>query len=464
MSAVTDTAGALAAFIISSDPQYPRTPENGDAEEPRGALNKNGALAMLQANYRNMQNYRDTHPNRIVPVLVNGDITEFGDKGDGDGETQLSIMTEYVFPLLGDKEEDKELLLIGLGNHDYDNNVNDTADNGAAGGMLEWFPGAKPTTAEGDFDWRENFYDGWTGDIWYLFSSYAYAVEKNDPAVPGATYRFIQLNNFPEYARHFETGSAIGDEHIYNVTTSTKWLAAQLKIAGDKQQIVIVSMHQNLMGPAVRSLLEDANVTLVCVGHTHQISTKIEGTPALPIVNSGASFKGDYLIAEAEGGTLNIYAVKNNDHSQKSPIGSVPLKIANSTISQDDIGRYVTFEKDYEDYTEGVGAYVTLAKQGVYYMQPDDYFNDSVDSCTINRADAGTVFTVYDHPGDKDTEGGDFDPHDDDYAVITIKKTLVQPIEVSTFEEDFENEFISVKAHYENGLDGKISRVAVKRE
>ncbi|QWA27713.1 metallophosphoesterase [Pseudomonas sp. RC3H12] len=468
-----NTNGGLSAFIISSDPQFPRRWVDGKEEYKTDAASKAAALETLQANYSDMQAYRDANKDKLIPVLVNGDITEYGDKKNGPGDSFLTVMRDDVFPILGDKDN----VLIGLGNHGYDNNINDTADNGAAGGMLEWFPKAKPKTwlpedqNEGDkesddsdnnFDWRHNFYDGWTGDIWYPFSSYSYAVEKKDPSVTGTTYRFIQLNNYPEYARHFETGSFVGDEHIYNVTPSTAWLAQQLKRAGEKNQIVIVSMHQNRMSGAIRTLLESANVTLVCVGHTHGISSRIGGTANLPIVNSGASFKGTYLIAEAEGDSLNIFAVSDNDHGSKKSIGSVPLKVANSNVPQDDVGRYVVFERDDDGYIDGIAAYVSLAKSDVYYLNKDSYFNDLVESCTINRADEGTEITVYDHPGDKDMDGGDFGHYDDDYAVITIKKALTQPIKITTFEEDYEDEFISLKAHYVNGLDHKISRVSVK--
>ncbi|MFJ4389891.1 hypothetical protein [Pseudomonas soli] len=468
-----NTTGGLSAFIISSDPQFPRRWVNGKEEYKTDASSKAAALAVLKANYRDMQSYRDAKNGKIIPVLVNGDITEYGDKKEGPGDSFLTVMKDDVFSILGNKDN----ILIGLGNHGYDNNVNNTADNGAAGGMLEWFPKAKPETwlpedqnpgdkksddNDNNFDWRHNFYDGWTGDIWYPFSSYSYAVEKKDPSVPGTTYRFIQLNNYPEYARHFETGFFVGDEHIYNVKPSTEWLAKQLKRAGEKKQIVIVSMHQNLMSDSIRALLESANVTLVCVGHTHGLSGRIGGTPELPIVNSGASFKSQYLIAEAEGQSLKIFGVLNNDHGSKKFIGSVPLKIASSSVSQDDVGRYVTFKKSYERYTEGVAAYVSLAKSDVYYLNKDEYFNDLVDECIINRADEGTEITVYDHPGNKDKEGGDFDPHNDDYAVITIKKKLTEPVKITTFERDHENEFISVDAHYKNGLNFKISRVSVK--
>ncbi|WP_178125830.1 metallophosphoesterase [Pseudomonas sp. EMN2] len=465
-----NVTGGLFSFIISSDPQYPRTEEGYDTDPEK----KKEALDFLIANYSDMQRYRDTHNNRVIPVLVNGDITEFGDKSDEPvgGRTYLTEMKESVFPILGDKNN----VLIGLGNHGYDNNVNDSADNGAAGGMLEWFPGAKPRTwvdedeppgqgesdeNDSNFDWRHNFYDGWTGDIWYVFGSYAYAVEKKDPGLSGATYRFIQLNNYPEYARHFETGSFVGDEHIYNVTPSTGWLALQLQRAAEKRQIVIVSTHQQLLPRAILDLLESSNVTLICVGHTHSLSTSIGGTPQLPIVNSGASFLGHYLIAEAAGESLNIYAVTGNNHSQKTSIGTVPLKVANGHVPQTDIGRYAIFETQ-DEWTNNIGAYVSLAKGEVYYLHSDGYFNDLVVSCTINRADQGTVITVFDHPGDEDVEGGDFDHYNDDYAVITIKRTLNHPIRIPSFEVDMENDFFSLKTHYVNGLDRKISRVSVK--
>ena len=425
----SNTTGGLSSFIISSDPQFPRRLVNGKEEYETDAASKAAALDVLKRNYNDMQAYRDSHKGKTIPVLVNGDITEYGDKKGGPGDSFLTVMKESVLSILGDKND----VLIGLGNHGYDNNVNDTADNGGAGGMLEWFPKAKPNTWREDdqngeeesddndnnFHWRHNFYDGWTGDIWYPFSSYAYAVEKKDPNVSGATYRFIQLNNYPEYARHFETGFFLGDEHVYNVIPSTKWLAEQLKRAGEKKQIVIVSMHQAIMSGPMKELLESANVTLVCVGHTHRVSSEIGGTAGLPVVNSGSSFYGTYLIAEAKGESLEVFAVRDNDHSKKTSIGSVPLKIANSDVAEEDVGRYLIFEKDDEEYTDGIAAYVTLAKSEVYRFHTDEYVYNLSKSCTINRADAGTEIIVFSLQG---VDDDDYEPADGDYAVITVKK------------------------------------------
>jgi inactivated superfamily I helicase len=59
-----------------------------------------------------------------VPVVVNGDITEYG---HGNERSAMQAMFRKMAAGVGGP-----LLLPGLGNHDYENNVDDCSNNGCA--------------------------------------------------------------------------------------------------------------------------------------------------------------------------------------------------------------------------------------------------------------------------------------------------------------------------------------------
>lgn len=78
--------------------------------------------------------------------------------------------------------------------------------------------------------------------------------------------------------------------------------------------------------------------------------------------------------------------------------------------------------------------------------------NDEIRSVKLHGVNAGTIIKVYDNPDAH---------HDDDWTEITVKKWK-EDITIRTFEKSYENDYIKVKFHHDNGLDGKISHVKIK--
>ena len=451
----------LTAFIVSSDPQYPRTMKNGEEyySSKMPQEDRDSALSNIKNQYYNMQSYRNSKVGKIVPVIINGDITEFGDKEESflTNRTYLNRMTELAFPILGNKNQ----VLISLGNHDYENNVDDSMDNGAAGGMLEWFPKDKPYTSSINFDLEEDsHYQFPIGTTYTKKGSYSYSVTFKDSQMgSGATpIRFINLNNYLGYYKYFETGkSGIGHKHQYSITSAYNWLKQQLISAANNNEIVIVNNH-DYYNMSYKEILDQFNVSAIFVGHTHELSNKIEyyNSYKTPIINSGSTFKGDYIIAESvkmsDGSTsLDIFAVKNNNYSAKTKIGTIPLKVAvdNSTINPSD--EYVTLYEGNNATQANLGT-ISLTTNASYNFKKTHYPNDEARSCKINSAKKNRFIRFYDSP-----DGAT----NDDYVSIYVKKDIKLPITISSFESSFENEYLKVIYTRKNGLDGKVSRAEV---
>ena len=80
--------------------------------------------------------------------------------------------------------------------------------------------------------------------------------------------------------------------------------------------------------------------------------------------------------------------------------------------------------------------------------------NDETRSMRIYSAEAGTTIKVYDSPS-----GGT----NDDYTIIKIKRDISHAVDLDTYEKDYEDDFIQVRYHHDNGLDGKVSYFSVEQ-
>ncbi len=78
--------------------------------------------------------------------------------------------------------------------------------------------------------------------------------------------------------------------------------------------------------------------------------------------------------------------------------------------------------------------------------------NDEARSAKILEAKAGTKITVYDDPS-----GGT----GDDRTEIQVKKNIQTPRIINTFEGSFEDEYLKVTFHRDNGLNGKVSSARI---
>jgi hypothetical protein len=75
--------------------------------------------------------------------------------------------------------------------------------------------------------------------------------------------------------------------------------------------------------------------------------------------------------------------------------------------------------------------------------------NDEARSCSLHDLPVGAVVRFFDNPKGK---------KDDDWCEITVKKSHQQYC-VGSFERTYEDDFVRVTYHKDNGLDGKVSRM-----
>lgn len=217
-----------------------------------------------------------------VPVVINGDITEFGHGGE---RSAVQKMFRKMAVGVGGP-----LMLPGLGNHDYDNNVNDCANNGCARDavcdQIAWVQAMGPVNA---FDYRyEN--DTHEGSLSY--------------SVTVGRVRIIQLNNEPTYERQWSTGGgwSFKPKRHFNITRSLDWLEQQLKEASANGEIMLVNMHisEHWADPYLRhskvpKLFETYGVTAVFSGHKHWNLGKYHAFGNVPHFKAGALNAGTYL-------------------------------------------------------------------------------------------------------------------------------------------------------------------------
>lgn len=78
--------------------------------------------------------------------------------------------------------------------------------------------------------------------------------------------------------------------------------------------------------------------------------------------------------------------------------------------------------------------------------------NDEARSLKLNEVKP-SIIGIYD-----DSNGG----QNDDYTTITVKKQTPANYVLSSFEQSFDNDYVNVQFHRNNGLDGNVSYITIK--
>ena len=202
------------AMIFASDSQYPRTLDNPN--DPAGSA------AALRRVFADMADYR-RRAGGPVPLVVNGDLTEYahGDQRD---------FLQGLFPKLAGGSGEP-LMLPGLGNHDYGNNVDDCTNNGCARDAIcdhvYWVDEIGPVTE--DYHYARPLHEG----------SFSYMVYVGGIAL-------IQLNDSPFYEREFGTGTGVpgDDKRRFQITSSLRWLEGALRKARQDNKSIFINLHK----------------------------------------------------------------------------------------------------------------------------------------------------------------------------------------------------------------------------
>ena len=79
--------------------------------------------------------------------------------------------------------------------------------------------------------------------------------------------------------------------------------------------------------------------------------------------------------------------------------------------------------------------------------------NDDARSAKLKWVKPGTKIKVYDDPGG--------DPDEDDWTEIKVKR-LFKYRTIDSFEDSYEDDYVKVTYHKDNGLDGKVSHMRIE--
>lgn len=229
-------------FIMASDAQYEWTPENDEINHMNGFgandAYKNDAKTYAQKQVSSFKLYKELaieNNCEFKGVMMNGDLVDFNENKAGDRD--VDYFRKYY-------EKEISPFFVGLGNHDYENNVNKTYQNRGATDMVKCirrniFEKNHGKIVGCQFLKLDDFDTGLANEQTRFWGSYSYVIEVDD-------VRIIQLNNSPHYTNEWSSYETHSDNRRFPCTiiNSLRWLEVQLYKAAEKNKAVIVCMHK----------------------------------------------------------------------------------------------------------------------------------------------------------------------------------------------------------------------------
>lgn len=428
-----------ASVIFASDSQYPRVKlEDGSEGSDRGISQRK-----LREVFTSISRLRGE--STYTPVFINGDLTDFGH-----GEERRDVQS--LFPVMNGAVGGP-LFFPGLGNHDYENNVEDCANNGCARDSIcdvsRWVNEFHPSALAPKFSDSKGSEDRLRGSLSY--------------SVTVGQVHFIQLNNYITYRKTFKSlVEGFWGEATYRIDSSLRWLAGDLREARKKGLIIIMNLHNRdgsmdtAADAKIRQLVESYGVSAVFVGHYHDQlgyypTARFGG---VPVFQSGALFKDQSLKVgfNYQNMTANVEAWTGDGLQQ---IRTFPLKAGASLPS---------LVNDFSDseivFYEGNGGNqkvvcdVPIGTNNIRFsMKQYGCSNDEARSLIIMKAKQHTFISVY---GNYDQNGNQ------GYATIEVKQDILLPEVVGSFDRTVEHPNWKIIKYGPEGLDGKISSAWVR--
>ncbi|QZA96323.1 metallophosphoesterase [Pseudomonas mandelii] len=295
-------------MIFASDTQYPWT-DKLDRREPESDADFNTRSKWLvETQFASIADFRKNHAQSHVPLMINGDITAFG---HGWQRSYMNSMLKKYFN--GD-------FLYGLGNHDYENNVDDCFSNNCAAGSIVEFKEHHENKVD-NFDLKI------TGNFLSRLYSGSLAYSKNIGDV-----HMVQLNNEPTYAT--KIAHALNPT-TFDITSTLDWLENDLRVARTQGYAIIINMHKPLemMGNSEQEwrfyqMIRKYEVTAIFAGHLHDQGGDAYEVNGVPMYLSGATSQQTYLVASfsEDRKQLQINLVTDNQWQSRKLLDTVPVK------------------------------------------------------------------------------------------------------------------------------------------
>lgn len=309
-------------LAVTSDPQFPWKNE-GDIPSSGNEID-DSRVSIPQA-YQSINKYHATKA-ALSGVIVNGDVTAFGHGWQWDYmHEQLATLKPPVF--------------MGLGNHDYQNNVNDCAQNGCVRNSLNAFEKYLPANVNVDRSVR--YYYEFPANYKEFKGSYAWSKEING-------VHFVFLNNEPTYS--FEASGYNGSEarnERFKIASAISWLDANLAQARANGKPIVLVYHKpgdfketdGFTRARFEEMVRKYKVSMIFWGHLHGAGSAPQrhvfgGATA---VFSGSASTQTYLIAKFDKikGQVNVYLSKKGNIDNMPLVVSAPLMSPKENLAPD---------------------------------------------------------------------------------------------------------------------------------
>ncbi|MBC8999982.1 metallophosphoesterase [Pseudomonas sp. N40(2020)] len=296
-------------MVFASDTQYPWT-DKTDSQQPESDADfKVRSKWLVETQLASIAAFRNSQGGQAqVPLMINGDITAFG---HGWQRSYMKAALDQHF---------KGEYLYGLGNHDYENNVDDCFSNSCAAGSIVEFK-----------EHHENKVNNFDLKITSGFLSNTYSGSLAYSTNIGEVH-LVQLNNEPTYTARIAHAL---NPTTFNINSALDWLEKDLSTAKTQGYAIIINMHKpfDMQGNEAqlrrfREMLDKYQVTAVFAGHLHQDGGSSYWLGNVPMYLSGATSQQTYLITSftEDRKQLQIYLVENNKWQNRKLIDTIPVK------------------------------------------------------------------------------------------------------------------------------------------
>ncbi len=236
------------------------------------------------------------HRRKIVATIINGDLTAFGSQHD---------YLDFFKSIWGASNIGVSHLYPGLGNHDYENNVNDCWRNQCAIYMLDYFYKrikSDPFISFFDAQMGDNGTDfkWWSGSL-----AYSWNIGK---------FHFVQLNNYPSYTREWYNDNITKFAHT-KISAGTGIMDKDLADSDTNKEPVILNFHRTedfvFSDQALIQKLDKHKVAAIFNGHVHNasgqyrtVTTKLGSVPAFI---AGTPMEGQFMLVQLRDKRLCIW-------------------------------------------------------------------------------------------------------------------------------------------------------------
>lgn len=305
-------------FIMAADPQYEWGPDKDDSVGMGSGGEWKGLPGITKENcwyysdysvlakkqVESMNKLIAANPD-IVGVMFNGDLVDYNEWKSVAEDMDLDGFKEIYSKI-------QKPMYCGLGNHDYDMNVDDSGDQLPPSDMVDFLI----SNIEANNVTNKDFlcvdsYEGAslcrtiTGSLSYSFDIY--------------NVHFVQLNNYPGFTVDWSSYiSRYARRYRVTIKDCYDWLKADLNKARNEGKAIIVCQHQlwfdsdnqNIVSIREKyiNLYNEYGVSAVFVGHEHKYFGAVRNYKNLkcPAFYCGATSQCNYILIEVDSETCKL--------------------------------------------------------------------------------------------------------------------------------------------------------------